>query len=497
MTNPDDYIGIQLKINNSAMNNIIKSILLVGLLIFSACESLEEINIDPTRPTDVDIHLMLPEAISQTFFNQGTNPARVAGIIMQQFRGFDAQQVAYTDYVLPDVTFNNYWRTGLYAGSLRSAQLILDKANAQNAPHYAGIAKILLAVGYGDATSYFGDIPYTEALQGLNNLKPAYDTQEQIYTTVQSLLDQAISDLSQEGGPISPEGDDLIFGGVTDNWIATANALKARYLMQTIKRNPGAASTILDLIQNKSFLNNDDLDEPSFEWGNAQTDNNPLAKFGIDRPNTLIIDERFSDLLVAKEDPRLNNYAKPEFDKDGNIIYYQYFGDSNLYWAQNNAIVPLISMEELKFIEAELQLMNGDEAAAKTAMVAGITESMLRLGDLSFDMSGALVGVGLDYIATVEANFDTANDKKAVVMEEAYTSYYGHAFHQSWANYRRTGYPNLTPSPNGNNGLNPGGGIPQRYIYPISESETNADNLNAAISRQGGALMNVALWAFQ
>ena len=82
-------------------------------------------------------------------------------------------------------------------------------------------------------------------------------------------------------------------------------------------------------------------------------------------------------------------------------------------------------------------------------------------------------------------------------MNEAYTAYYGHAFHQTWANYRRTGYPNLTPSANGDNGLNPGGGIPQRYIYPISESETNADNLDAAISRQGGALMNVALWSFQ
>jgi len=466
------------------------------MLFSTACsESLEEINIDPTRPTDVDLNLMLPEAISQTVFNQGTTAPRIAGIIMQQFEGFDAQQVAYTDYVLPDVTFNNYWRTGLYAGSLRSAQLIVDKAEAEGAPYYAGIAKILLAIGYGDATSYFGDIPFSDALKGLESLKPTYDTQEQVYTGVQNLLDQAISDLSGDSGPVRPGGDDLIFSGDSGAWIATAQALKARYLMQTIKRG-GSASTILGLIQN-AFSSRDS--EPGFTWGTAQTDNNPLAKFGVDRPNTLIIDDHFSGLLSTKNDPRLDNYAKPEVDMDGNILYYQYFvsGDENLHWAQDNATIPLISIEELKFMEAELQLMNGDEAAAKSAMVAGVTESMLRVGDLSFDMTGALVGVGLDYIATIEANFDAATDKEAVIMEEAYTAYYGHAFHQSWANYRRTGYPSLTPSPTGDNGLNPGGAIPKRYIYPISESETNADNLQAAVDRQGGGLMNVALWAFQ
>jgi len=478
------------------MNNILKSILFIGLMLFStACsESLEEINIDPTRPTDVDLNLMLPEAISQTYFNQGTNPARVAGIIMQQFRGFDAQQVAFTDYVLPQATFNNYWRTGLYAGSLRSAQLILDKANAEGAPHYAGIAKVLLAVGYGDAAAYFGDIPLTEALQGIDNLKPAYDTQEQVYQSVQTLLDGAITDFSQDAGPIFPSGDDLVFGGDAANWIATANALKARYLMQTIKRNAGAASTILDLVQNKSFVNAGN--EPAFTWGSAQIDNNPLAKFGVERPNTLIIDDYFANTLREKNDPRFEAFMVPELGDDPataqpvDTLYYQYFGDGRLHFAQNNSTIPLVSSEEMYFIEAELLLMNGDDAGAKTAMLTGINASMGRIG-----VSGT------DYSAEAEAAYDAAgssDEKLEVIINEAYTSYYGHAFHQSWANYRRTGYPDLTPSPNGDNGLNPGGAIPKRYIYPASEFETNSENLETAISRQGGeGLMNIALWAFQ
>lgn len=452
------------------------------MLFSTACsETLEEINIDPTRPTDVDLNLMLPEAISQTFFNQGTNPARVAGIIMQQFVGFDAQQVAYTDYVLPDVTFNNYWRTGLYAGSLRSAQLIVDKAAAEGAPYYAGIAKVLLAVGYGDAASYFGDIPFSDALKGIESLKPAYDTQEQVYAGVQALLDGAISDLSGDSGALRPGGDDLVFGGDAAAWVATAQALKARYFMQTIKRNPGAASGILNLIRNEAFQST--AAQPGFTWGTAQTDNNPLAKFGVDRPNTLVIDNRFAARMEANADPRQGAYMK---FNGSDYVYFDSGSDGDLVWAQNNSTIPLISLEELQFIEAELELMGGNEAGAKTALMAAVGTSMAHVG---ID--------GTDYLAALDAAYDAASDKHEVIINEAYTAYYGHAFHQTWANYRRTGYPNLTPSANGNNGLNPGGGIPQRYIYPISESETNADNLDAAISRQGGALMNVALWSFQ
>ena len=452
------------------------------MLFSTACqESLEDINIDPTRPTDVDLNLMLPEAISQTAFNQGTNPARVAGIIMQQFLGFDAQQVAYTDYVLPDVTFNNYWRTGLYAGSLRSAQLIADKADAEGAPHYAGIAKILLAVGYGNAASYFGDIPFSDALKGIESLKPSYDTQEAVYAGVQALLDEAISDLSSDGGAVVPGTDDLIYGGDATAWVATAQALKARYMMQTIKRNPGNASTILNLIQNSAFQST--AAQPGFTWGTALTDNNPLAKFGVDRPNTLTIDSRFAARMEADSDPRQSAYM---IFNGSDYLYFDSGSDGTLVWAQNNSTIPLIALEELQFIEAELELMGGDEAAAKAALLEAVATNM------------AHVGVdGTDYIAALDAAYDAAADKHEVIVEEAYTAYFGYAFHQTWANYRRTGYPVLTPSPNGDNGLNPGGAIPQRYIYPISESETNADNLDAAISRQGGALMNVSLWAFE
>ncbi len=465
------------------MKNIITFLFCLGLISSPiACVNLEDINIDPTRPSDVDLRLMLPEALTQTAFNQGTHPVRIAGVTVQQLAGFKSKTL-YSAYSSPEVSFNDYWTEGLYAGSLRSAKLIADKAEAENLPHYTGIAKILLALGYADATSYFGDIPFSDALKGNESLKPIFDTQEEVYEGVQKLLDEAINHLLQSGSPAGPEVDDLIFGGDASAWVATAYALKARYLMHTIKRKPNAASSILDIIRNKAFQSTNA--QPDFTWGTTQTDNNPLAKFGVDRPNTIFIDPRFAQQMETNTDPRQDAYMA--FNTEYNE--YQYFDNGNdgtLYWAQNNTVVPLISLEELQFIEAELELMKGDETAAKAALLKAVATNMAHIG---VD--------GTAYMASLSTIYDAAANKEEIIINEAYTAYYGQAFHQIWANYRRTGYPKLLAPPESDIPFNPGGGIPQRYLYPLSEVELNGNNVQAARDRQDGALMNIPLWAFQ
>jgi len=460
------------------MKNITSLLLYIGLMILPIACNFEDINIDPSRPSELELRFMLPEAMTQTAFNQGTNPIRIAGMLMQQFEGTGH----YNANHLPEVTFNIYWAEGLYAGSLRSAKLIADKAEVENVPHYTGIAKILLAIGYANATSYFGDIPYSDALLSNGNLKPTFDTQEEVYEGVQILLDEAIEQLSQAPNPAGPTADDLIFGGDALAWVKTAYALKARYLMHTIKRKPGVADTILDIIQNKAFQST--AEQPGFTWGTSQTDNNPLAKFGAERPNTIVIDSRFAEGMEANNDPRQSVYFVP-----GDYYDYAYFidgMDEQLVWAQNNSTIPLIALEELQFIEAELEWMRGNEVAAKTALLAAVATNMAHIG---VD--------GTSYIAALGAAYDTAVDKQEIIINEAYTAYYGQAFHQTWANYRRTGYPQLIAPPQSNDALNPGGGIAQRYLYPLSEVELNSANVEAARDRQAGALLNVPIWAFQ
>jgi hypothetical protein len=56
-----------------------------------------------------------------------------------------------------------------------------------------------------------------------------------------------------------------------------------------------------------------------------------------------------------------------------------------------------------------------------------------------------------------------------------------------WANWRRTGYPVLTPNPNTlTDGSNSPGAIPRKMPYPQSEFTLNSTNVNNALKAYGG-----------
>ena len=97
---------------------------------FTACE-FGDTNIDPTRPADAPLNLVLPSIQAQMAYNQVSNTARISGLVMQYFAGFDAQQVAYQNYNITEVDLNNYWRTGFYAALLNNCKNVIDKADAQ------------------------------------------------------------------------------------------------------------------------------------------------------------------------------------------------------------------------------------------------------------------------------------------------------------------------------------------------------------------------------
>ena len=65
--------------------------------------------------------------------------------------------------------------------------------------------------------------------------------------------------------------------------------------------------------------------------------------------------------------------------------------------------------------------------------------------------------------------------------------------HEVWANFRRSGYPNVAPNPY------PGGDLStedfiRRLTYPDSEQGVNRENLEAAIARQGPDILDTRVW---
>lgn len=440
------------------------------LALLVSCDDFGDTNLDPGRPggENVSVVAITPTMQTQTHRNLVAILGRFAGIFVQQYEGFDAQQVQYTQYAVGEGDTANPWEFGLYTGSMRDCADIIERANSQgDVPHTRGLARIYLAANLGLATNFWGDIPYTEALQGADVLNPSYDSQESIYNSIQTLLDDAIADFNQND-PQGPLGD--LVGA---DWIAVAHALKARYYMQLTKRDPSASAKALSEL---ALAFDSNAAAPSFAFEGTPNGGNPLALFGIQRPNTLIIAPFFEEFM--DEDPRKDSYMVST--DDGTPLFFQN-GNADLFWAQFDSPSTLISYAEVKFLEAEALERSGQDASAALADAIRANMQYIGIGDADIDA----------YLATV-----TDTDIQTII-EEKYKAMYGSNPTQAWNDFRRTGFPELTPNPEGTNGNNPSGVIPLRVPYPDSERLANEAAYRAAIDAQGGHLLDDELWAFR
>ena len=84
-------------------------------------------------------------------------------------------------------------------------------------------------------------------------------------------------------------------------------------------------------------------------------------------------------------------------------------------------------------------------------------------------------------------------------LEQINTQYWIASFlngPETFANFRRSGYPALSPNPYGqpNNPDVPNGTFIRRITYPTSELSVNTDNLNAAIAAMGPDKLSTKVW---
>ena len=70
--------------------------------------------------------------------------------------------------------------------------------------YYTAMSQVFQAYIYMSLVDYFGDIPYTEALQGSDNLNPSSDGGSSVYQAALGLLDSAIAGFNAGGVPPTP-----------------------------------------------------------------------------------------------------------------------------------------------------------------------------------------------------------------------------------------------------------------------------------------------------
>jgi hypothetical protein len=420
------------------------SLFLTGAILFAACE-LEETNINPNDPTDVPVTVLLPTAIEETTENLSEEAAVIAGIFSQYFLGVDNRALTVESYLLDEAfNMNPIWQD-FYNGPLNILNIIIEKSEADGAAHYAGVAKVLMALNLGTAASLWGDIPYTQSFQGGGNFKPSYDAQEEVYTSVQSLLDEAIQDLQGESTR-SPGDDDAIYQGDLALWGKAAHALKARFYMHTIKRDADAPLKALTAIENAFQAPGEGLVYP---YGFTEAEQNPWFIYFKNTPY-VEIDPYFSNLIDELDDPRKDRFIRRSFGLER-------VGD---FYAGEFASVPIITYPELKILEAEARLRAGEEGAEQ-ALQEGVRDHIQ-------EVTGGIPDEELSTYLAAHATLDgdaTANLR--TVLQQLYLAHFTQI--EGWTDYRRTGFPELAPNPDGENPQNPGGAIPRRFIYPQNE----------------------------
>jgi hypothetical protein len=215
---------------------LIKPLKIWGLtaLVFlaSGCEkNFLDINVDPNNPAHVTVGQLLTsgEVNMVNSFGIG-NPglSTPASILVHQTvqRGsVDAYNVTGEDFQIQTA-----WQN-LYSGALEDFKGIIDQGTSDGDHPYAGVAKILTAYTYSIMVDLWGDIPFSEALQGAASQFPHYDDDAAIYPQLIAMIDSGIADLEAEGN--APGADDVIYNGDLDKWRQFGKTLKLKMYNQT------------------------------------------------------------------------------------------------------------------------------------------------------------------------------------------------------------------------------------------------------------------------
>ncbi len=438
---------------------IISLIVLVSLL--SGCKKYLDVNTDPNNPVDVQEPLLLAPievSVSDNIY------AGNIDVFMQNF----VQAIAPNqpnpgiwNYQMFNGDADGDWNA-FYVVTLNNLNILNGKAEKDKEPNYAAIAKILTAYTLGTATDIWGDIPYSQAFQGVEKIAPAYDKQEDIYKDVQNLLNAAIGEIDPSS-TVVPGGDDYFYNGDMASWKKLAYTLKARYFMHLTKA-PGytpavqADSAVQALAQGMASS----ADDLKFQYaGDASTESSWYLTFSP--VSTYVLSSTFIDSMKAHSDPRLpfmvNTAASTGLyngrtvgDPVGDLSTYSY---PSSYYAGIGTSNYIVSYTEALFLQAEATLINLGYAAAQPVFQQGVTEHMLKLGVAQTAINAYLAARGV---------LTAANALQRIIEEKSTANFLNN---ENFVDWRRTGFPLLTKVPGALSE------IPRRLLYPESEILTN------------------------
>src|SRR5438034_2856090 len=372
--------------------------------------------------------------------------ARCAGIYTQQLIGSNNQQLAYcTQYAVTESDISGQMSGFYTGGGLLALRNIRAAAKTSGDQFLYGIAKVWEGLAMGTATSVWGDLPYSEAVNP-DIAEHVLDSQESIYAAVQTRLDEGIAALqtaaSGATGNCNPAEGDLIYCAKAvpratqiQRWIRAAYTLKARFHLHLVEQHGNAEYGLaLAAAQNgiseaptsaSQAMNGQALGDFDMFHGTTQDfDANIWAEFLSTRQD-IVAGNTLIRILKARSDPRLAAY----FDANAKG---QFIGSD-----QNNVAVPKDSAPSVVNTGVRRQF-------AFRQPIVTWAENQLILAEAKYmtgDSAGAVVNV--DAVRAAVGMPALGNVSFTDVMTEKYIAMYQNI--DVWSDYKRTCIPALTP----------------------------------------------------
>lgn len=445
------------------------SIITVFCLMLAGCDdTMLDYNTDPNNPTEAPNSTLLPTAMMSTIVNlSGTDPSWISSVWVQHTAGVHAQLRDYDRLAGLDASLvNNNWNN-LYPTIFQNLNIVMEQAEEEGHNNFLGIAKVLKAYSATYAADMWGDIPLSEANQGIDNLTPVYDSQQEVYEQALDLLSEARTALNAE--TVGTAGSsDLIYGGDADAWIRASYALEAKIHNRWSNHDPaGSAQRALDAAV--SAFQSVDHDLTFDNFGTGSTEQHPWYQEAFDRGHHAFSESMFN-AMDPVDDPRLELFAVP---RDGEIVpapngeaEADQFAASIYSGLSENIISAtapqqLMTYGELLFIEAEAHLRLENFTDAHNAYEQAVRTSLAYHG-----IEGAEADAFLAQEEVLPAN--PADLELDHIMTQKWISHFPFQAVEAYTDFRRTGYPELT---------NPVGAIPNRFPYPQVEIDNNRDNV--------------------
>ena len=523
------------------VKNIILGMLSLSLLALSSCEkTFDQLEKDSNRAVQVPASLVL-QAVEFNVMNDNGRPFS-AEARYNQFYCSNYNYYANNEYNLGQMP--NQYTTLKNVVKMEEEAKKLGLADVNG---YSALGKFFRAYLFDQMSKRVGDLPMTDALKGIENIAPKYDSQKVIYTQILKWLDDSNTDLTSliaKGETIS---GDFYFNGDLKKWQKVVNAYRLRVLITLSKKDSdtdlGVKTKFAEMVSNPSKypLLGSNGESLQFVWNTFNKYPSNPDNFGFDATRQNMA-STYVGLLARTQDPRVMITCEPAGSdlKAGKLAsdYTAYRGAGSgdniddmaknaglsngagfapgIYSFQNRARYYqnytgentfIVGYPELCFNIAEGYARGWATGSAEDWYIKGIKASQSFYGiaeganTMTYSKSGARDAADLVKYS-VNFNFNTFYEQSSVkydaatgiekIVSQKYAAFFMNSGMEAYFNWRRTGFPAFSSGVgNGNSNR-----IALRWIYPATERTANATNYTAAITSQyaGKDDINDLMW---